>query len=170
MMNRNTPIKKISSTILMAVITMALLTACGSGDPKEEVNNPEIPDAEVIEENEPKAYFQLDTQAISSLKKGDSYTFPMGETDSLKLRVRQARTMMPGVFSISADIVNEETGLATLVIKEDKISGSLDIYDENKLYYVRFDSAGNSYYLEEMDKSDLDSKEGSVPLETPENQ
>lgn len=149
---------------------MALLTACGTGDPKEEVNNSEVPEAEAIEENKPKAYFQLDTQTISSLKKGDSFTFPMSETDSLELRVRQARTMMPGVFSVSADIVNEETGLATLVVKEGRVSGSMDIYDENKLYYVRYDSTGNSYYLEEMDKSDLDTKEGSVPLETPENQ
>lgn len=129
----------------------------------EQEKSSETP-GEQSEENFEKIYLTLDVEQISSLESGDEYIFSTeDEQREFELRIRRIQESMPGIITIAADIEDRDTGLASLVIKDNRIIGSLDLYEENIRYKVRFDSTSNSHYIQEMTPEEREQREGGTP-------
>ncbi len=142
------------------------VTACGSSEKKSnaESESPETPQSE-SHSSGPRMYFQVDTEAVAALKKGDS--FMLATEDSalvLQLQIRRVEQSVGDITAITANIENKDTGLATLLFRDQKLTGLLHIYPKNMRYQIRYDSTKAAHYLKELQPEDLDELEGSEPL------
>ena len=158
--------KKQTSFLSIILIGLVLL-ACGKTEQNE---TPAKPDSQSVQpedttDNE-RLYVNLDVAAASALKQGDTLRIGMeGQDKVFNLQIRKLQESIPGITSISANIESRDTGLATLILRDGKLSGMLDLYSQNLKYRVQYDSTRQSHYLEELLPEDLDQMEGSAPLE-----
>ncbi|MTI87365.1 MAG: hypothetical protein FH748_05290 [Balneolaceae bacterium] len=114
----------------------------------------------------PKIYVDLSFEEVSALSQGDEFNLSLGDSGVVHLKVRTVRSQIPGTTSIAADVEDKETGLASLILRDNKISGTVNIYSKDYMYYIKHDGDEKGYYLEEVKKEDQDILEGSKPLNT----
>ena len=88
---------------------------------------------------------------------------------ALTLDVRRVQETIPGITTISANIGNKETGLATLLLRDNRLTGMVELYKENKKYRVQYDTAQNASYLQKILPEEMDVLEGAKPLSPGEN-
>lgn len=153
--------KKINPAILVCTL-LIVQYGCGSEDKKK----PEVSSSE--SHALPKIYVSTDLPEMSELSEGDTLKITVDETDEMyQLIVRKVQENIPGIQSISADIGNRESGLATLIFRDGRLSGFMDIYKSNKRWQIEYDDEKNAYYLNVIMPEDRDELEGGEPLTPP---
>lgn len=150
--------------ITLLIVGLFTITACGEEEKKEEA--PQSSEIVDIKTDSNFIYFDLDVDTLKKIKSGQEYTMTVSDEKEYRLIVRQARQNIPGVYAISANIENKETGLASIIIQDDRATGSIDLYKTNQSYHIRYDSLEASHYLVEIEREVRDSKNGGL-LEEP---
>ncbi|WP_157939414.1 hypothetical protein [Gracilimonas amylolytica] len=150
-------IKKICPALLIGTL---LLLQLGCGNEKK---NTTEKNAEPV-----KIYVSTKLNGITEIAAGDTLRIDVNETDEMyQLIIRRIQENIPGIKSISAVIGDQETGLATLIYRDGRLSGFMDMYVTNKRWQIEYDEENNSYYLNEIKPEDRDELEGGEPLTPP---
>ena len=160
--------KESTSVYIAGLLIIGLMISCGK--------TPEQKGAKVSE-NQPvqsegsvatdKYFFEADSAALSALKQGDTYVISVPEQEkAFDLKVQRVQETIPGITSISANIVDRETGLATLMWRDGRLSGTLDLYKENLKYTVQFDTSRKAHFIRELKAEETKELEGGEPLKT----
>ncbi|MCP9291269.1 hypothetical protein [Gracilimonas sediminicola] len=155
--------------IFVALVSVLSLFSCSNKEQEKEASvmkevkpNQSEPSDTVSAE---KYYLEADIEALSVLKKGDTFEVKTKEGQmALTLDVRRVQETIPGITSISANIGNKEKGLATLLLRDGRLTGMLDLYQENKKYRVQYDTERNASYIQEILPGEMDVLEGGKPL------
>ncbi len=160
--------KIIPSTFVVLILVLSLFSCSKKEQKKEGSVEKEVPPTQSIQEDSlsaEKLYFEADMKALGLLKKGDTFEIKTKDGEkAMTLGVRRVQETIPGITSISANIENKETGLATLLLRDGRLSGMLELYQENTKYRVKYDTVQNAPYLQEMVPDELDVLEGGEPL------
>ena len=159
--------KKEAVLFLTLTLTSFLVFSCGKSGQENEPKT-EASQTEALKQDTAKAerlYINFDIETLASVKKGDSFEIEVAEKDEpLNLQIRRAQETIGGITSISANIGNGDKGQATLVLRDKKLSGIVDFFDEKKKYSLQYDSTRNSYYMLQMLPENMDVLPGSAPL------
>lgn len=147
--------------LLLFAIPVTLL---GCGDSDEEASKVS-PDTEKTVQKVPVS---LDLSVMPELSEGDTLTIKKNETDErFDLVIRRTQETIPGIMTISANVNDQQTGLATLIYRDGQLSGFMDMYESNIRWQINFDSVDSSYYLTEINPEDIDEIEGGEALTPP---
>ncbi len=149
--------KKICPALLIGTL---LLLQLGCGNEKKNTTEKNAEPA--------KIYVSTKLNGITEVAAGDTLRIDVNETDEMyQLIIRRIQENIPGIKSISAVIGDQETGLATLIYRDGRLSGFMDMYVTNKRWQIEYDEENNSYYLNEIKPEDRDELEGGEPLTPP---
>lgn len=152
-----------SAYLLLSLFAIPVLLS-GCGNSEEESSNV----APKPEKSVQKVPVSLNLSKIAQLSEGDTLTIMSNDTDErFDLVIRRTQETIPGIMSISANVNNQQTGLATLIYREGQLSGFMDMYESKIRWQVNFDSTDNGYYLTEIDPEDIDEMEGGEALSPP---
>ncbi|MCH2449297.1 MAG: hypothetical protein MK198_04050 [Gracilimonas sp.] len=165
--------KKITPVFITLVLVLSLFCCTKKeqgkeGNVTEEVHPTQsvVPDTLSAE----KYYFETNLEFLSSLKRGDTFEITTTNREmALTLDVRRVQETIPGITTISANIGNKETGLATLLLRDGRLTGMVELYKENKKYRVQYDTTQNASYLQKILPEEMDVLEGAKPLSSGEN-
>ncbi|MFU8812084.1 MAG: hypothetical protein ACNA78_03895 [Balneolaceae bacterium] len=95
---------------------------------------------------------------------GDTLRFYLdGETPYLAL-VQRVQEQVPGIETLTAAIHSPEPGHLSLVLRGDQISGTIQLYGQNRHFILSYDGASGYHLLAELDPEQLDIREGSEPM------
>lgn len=154
-----------------------ILNACGNKSSKTQSENA----AEVQSENtempaetevrnqvvneSSRTNIEIDLAKLQDAKRGDRITLQIESQErSYELVVQRIQEQVPGIKNISAHIVNKETGLATLNLRDGWLSGILDIYKEDLRYRIGYDSNEDQYFILETKVQSMEEKAGDDPM------
>lgn len=151
--------------LVLMVFSAAFISCNREKKDTEDQTQVENNEAQISQEKE---FIEVDVSAFFSLGQGDTLEITnIRRNRTYTLIIRRVQETMPGLLSIAANIDDRDTGLATLVLQDNKLSGSLELYKEKLRYQVAYDSASSKHYLTEINPEDLDILEGGAPLEAP---
>lgn len=143
---------------LGALLMLFLITSCGNKKQTESQSSEEASQANPI-------YTDLTMEGVRSVKKGDTLSVSLTDSDErYRLAVRDNKETLPGIQSIRADVEDKETGAASIFIRDGKLSGSIQLYEQNLFYTLKYDSARSAYYLMEIPEDEREELPGSAPL------
>lgn len=149
----------------LLICLLVLLTGVNMGCSGESKEQPE----EAMETPAFSSRFYLDLNAdrVVGLQKGDTLSIPVNDSTTVQLIIRRTSRPMEGVFSVSADIEKKETGTASLVVQEGYVAGNMNIFAQDQILYIRYDSLKNQHFIRSVPKEDLEILEGDEPLKPP---
>ncbi|SMO63871.1 hypothetical protein [Gracilimonas mengyeensis] len=162
-------------TSLSLFLICIVAIGCGPSDNKTS-EKPNADSAPIEAPSQPtltqqKEYIKTNVpiSSLNELSQGDSMNITNTiRNETYTLKIRSVRNTLPTVVSITANIEDRETGLATLSIKDNQLFGMLEFYKENLRYQVAYDSAAGQAYLVERPFENEDELEGGTPLESSE--
>lgn len=155
--------KSVTKYVIPILAMTMVIVSCG--EEKKQDQDKRLLQSQSVVDEEVKEYIQIDVSAVGSAEQGNQIEVVNNYRDEIyTLMIRKVQEAIPGVISISANIEDRETGLAILTITDEQISGSLEFYNRNLRYQIRYDSTQGSYYLVEIKE---DALEGSEPLDPP---
>lgn len=153
----------------MVLIAGVMLLSCGKKEREEATPAPA--ESQISQEahkdstSAEKYYFGIDRDFLGSLKQGDTFEIATRNQEMIyKLNVRRVQEAIPGITSISANVEDTNTGLATLLFRDGKLTGVLDIYKGGIKYRVQYDSSESTHFLQEILPEEMDALEGGTPL------
>lgn len=153
-------VRTYSITALGALLMFFFITSCGS---KKENESSETT-SENVAQSKP-LYTDLTLERVQGLNKGDTLTISLTDSDEVyRLAVQDNKETLPGIQSIRADVEDQETGAASLFIRDGKLSGSMQLYGQNLFYTLKHDSVQSAYYLLAIPEEDRKELPGSAPL------
>lgn len=164
--------------VLTSILGLFLvLNACGNKSPKQETENSteatsgktemaektEVQN-QVVDEST-RTNIEISLAELQEAKRGDRIILQINDQEkSYELVVQRVQEQVPGIKNISAHIVNKETGLATLNLRDGRLSGILDIYKEDLRYRIGYDSSQDQYFVLETKVQSLEEKAGDDPM------
>jgi hypothetical protein len=166
----------------LGVLTLILgpflvLNACGNKSSKPETENRAAASSDKTEmstetdvRNEvvvdsARSYIEVNLTELQGAKRGDRIRLHLvGREMSYDLAVQRVQEQVPGIKNISAHIVNKETGLATMNIRDGRLSGILDFYSKDLRYRIGYDSGEDRYFILETKVQSLEEKAGDDPM------
>lgn len=156
---------KPSGQILLTLMFISFsLNACsGTNEKNTTAEKPET-ESQTADQLNIKYYTELDTGKLLSAKPGDTIRVVAGDSLQFDLTIQSSRVQLKNITAISAVLGSKEKGLASLLIDEGEVSGIINPYGEEQVYYIRYDSLRPGYYLEPVLKKEQDILEGSEPL------
>ncbi len=113
-------------------------------------------------------FVELDMEKLSASKSGDKLSLSLSDGSTYTLQIQRIEETMPGIVAISAYINDQETGQATLILRDGKLAGSVNMYSDGISYEVGFNEDSDSHYLVPIDPDDRDVLPGGTPPEMPE--
>jgi|AntRauTorcE11897_2_1112592.scaffolds.fasta_scaffold00181_16 PBP1b-binding outer membrane lipoprotein LpoB len=158
---------KKNSTYILVIILTIFLGACDGSKKEKESENSSASNQQIEDVQVEKLYFDLDIDSVKTLTQGEVFEVFVSDSMDYKLTVRKIQKTVPGLISVAANIEDRETGLASIIIRDNRASGSFELYKDNKLFQIRYDSLESRHYLEEIDKSNMDILDGSAPINIP---
>jgi hypothetical protein len=102
---------------------------------------------------------------LRNLQTGQEFTLLMPEGHLLYLRVDRRSVIMPGITSLSGSFRSRNEGNWNLSQDNDTISGSINDYVRNKLYYMRTNRETGVWFIENIDLMQQNMLPGGEPLE-----
>jgi hypothetical protein len=140
------------------------LVQIGCGNSKERSPEQEAEPVEKIV----KVSISPDLTPMDDLSSGDTLSIKQNESDSsYQLVIRRVQETIPGIMSISANVEDQDTGLATLIYRDGQLSGFMDMYKSNTRWQIEYDSLNSGYYLTKIDPDSIDELEGGEALSPP---
>lgn len=156
---------KPSGQILLTLLFISFsLNACSGTKDKNATGEKTETESQTAEQLNIKYYTELDANELLSAKSGDTINVVAGDSLRFNLKVQSSRTQLKNITTISAVLGSKEAGLASLLIDEGRVSGTINLYGDDRIYYVRYDSLKPGYYLDPVLKKEQDILEGSEPL------
>ena len=110
---------------------------------------------------------ELDMEKLSASESGDELSFSLSDGSVYTLKIQQMEETMPGIFAISAFVDDRETGQATLILRNGKLAGSVNMYSDGMRYELGFDEDSDSHYLLPINPDERDVLPGGTPPEMP---
>lgn len=153
------------------------LAACGNESSKSESEQEtltqsdeaaESAETEVqdeIRDESTRSDIEIDLSQLNEAKSGDQVELLVpGEEKSYVLIIQRVQEQVPGIKSISAHIDNKETGLATLSLRDGRLSGIIDVFKEGLRYRIGYDSSEDQYFILETEVKSREEKIGEDPM------
>ncbi|MEX0608739.1 MAG: hypothetical protein WD016_10320 [Balneolaceae bacterium] len=151
-------------SLLLTIVIAFCFSACGGSEKKPSIVP--IQNEELIEKHlgDSLSYLDVEASQLSELEQGDEFELKTETGEAYPLIIRRVDEPMPGFKTVTANIEDRETGLATFVIEDNRITGSLNLYKENRQFNILLHDLTGKYYLKEVDETEQDVLEGSEPL------
>lgn len=127
------------------------------------------PESKVEEQSSSKTMINLDISELAKANQGDAIEVTLQDGSSYSMIIQRKEETMPGIVSISAIINNKETGLATLILRDNKLAGNVAMYEVGLSYSVSYDEESQQHYIIEVDPNEKDVLPGGDPLKAPKN-
>lgn len=108
------------------------------------------------------------SQALSTIKSfqpGTLIHLSLDENLIVTARINRNQAIGDEITTLTGPLLNPHSGNIILSIDQQKVSGSIDLLIENRLFYIRYDRENSLHYIAEIDRSKLDILEGSEPHE-----
>ncbi|MBO6522856.1 MAG: hypothetical protein JJ971_03450 [Balneolaceae bacterium] len=154
---------KYSRLVIAILITSSLACAKADKAPNESTSYGQ-------EESTPtqsKILLELDVEALTLSEPGDELSITLADGSVYTLQIRQMEETMPGIVAISAYVNDQETGQATLILREGKLVGSVNMYSDGTSYELGFDEDSGSHYIIPINPDDRDVLPGGEPKIAP---
>ena len=103
--------------------------------------------------------------AIGSFTPGTLIHLSLDDNLTITARVNRNQAVGENTQSITGNLQPPHTGDITLIVNQNRVNGTVNLYDENRLFYIRYDQVSNRHYIAELNRERLDVMEGSQPLE-----
>lgn len=146
----------------MLSILIAFQFGCGSNEKRTSENN------QLTETESTRLYVNPSLPDMSNLVQGDTLSIEVKDSEEIYwLKVRRVQETIPGIMSISAFVEDQQTGQATLIYRDGRLSGFMDMYKTNVRLQLEYDEDTKAYYLNEIDPDEIDELEGGEPLTPP---
>lgn len=164
--------------VLTSILGLFLiLNACGNKSSKTQSENASEAQSEntempaetevrnqVVDEST-RTNIEINLAELQDAKRGDRLSLQIVKQEkSYELVVQRVQEQVPGIKNISAHIVNKETGLATLNLRDGRLTGMLDIYKEDLRYRIGYDSSEDQYFILETKVQSVEEKAGEDPM------
>lgn len=102
---------------------------------------------------------------IKTYGQGSELHLSLDENLTVTARINRNQPIGENIRTLTGPLLNPHTGYVTLAVNEKSVTGTIDLLSENRLFYIRYNSASGFHYLAEIDRTKLDIQEGSQPLE-----
>jgi hypothetical protein len=103
--------------------------------------------------------------AIGSFTPGTLIHLSLDDNLIITARVNRNQAVGDNTQSITGNLQSPHTGDITLTVNQNRVTGTVNLYNENRLFYIRYDEGSNRHYIAEINREKLDIQEGSQPLE-----
>lgn len=147
--------------ILLITAVLTLSAACTKSEATDEKKSTEAPQ---IAEVTSKIFVSIDMEEFTEAKKGDEISVSIQDGSVYTLRINRMEETMPGIVSISADIENKETGQAILILRDGKLTGSINMYGDGVSYKLDYDTEAKQHFITLIDPATKDVLKGGEPL------
>lgn len=112
-----------------------------------------------------KEWIEVERAGLKSIQKGDTISIRKMESgEEIKLHVRRVSETVPSIISISANTKSSAIANATLILRNQQLTGIIDVYEERVRYNVAFDSVEGRPYIQKIKMGKEDELEGGEPL------
>jgi hypothetical protein len=104
---------------------------------------------------------------LADTGEGERLHISLDESLTVSIQINRNQAVGDQLRSLSGSLLSPQNGIATFSVnrEEDTITGMVDLLDINRLFYLRYDRSAGLHYIMEVDRSKLDTMEGSEPLE-----
>lgn len=102
---------------------------------------------------------------IGSFTPGTLIHLSLDENLTVTARVKRNQAVGDNTRSITGSVQSPHTGDVTLIVNQNHVTGTVNLYDINRLFYIRYDHESNRHYIAEINSEKLDIQEGSQPLQ-----
>lgn len=132
--------------------------------------------AEEFIEPEPEELQRMTVQVneeifrTDAIKKGDKIRFDLFSERSIEANVIRSGTDVLGTTSINASIPGEVPGTLIITHHDDRFFATVNLYEEDRLFYIKSDPKTGDHFLIEMDKSAMEPFECGGVLMDPETE
>ncbi|MEQ9308023.1 MAG: hypothetical protein RLN90_01110 [Balneolaceae bacterium] len=159
---------KYKKEILTQLLTVALLLffACSKAD---KADNKASTSAENVL-SESKKIIEVDRLQLVEINEGDTIDINLNGEIWNQLKVTLVESSMPRIIGVSADIVDGETGHASFILRDGKMSGTITLYTQGETYNLRYDEAVAKHYIELVNREQKNVLLGGEPLKAPDNE
>jgi len=98
-------------------------------------------------------------------QKGDMIHLSLGGELNISAQINRNQESGENIRNLSAAIQEPHSGVVTISVGQNSMTGNIDLASENRLFHIRYDSVSGKHYLAEIDREKLDVMEGSEPLD-----
>jgi len=105
-------------------------------------------------------------EQLLQLQNGDSLSLSLDENLTVDARVQRVQEILE-IYSITALIAGEGSGQLVLTVEDNKIRGSVTLFNPLRYFQIRYHSGADLHYIAELDREKMDILPGSSPPETP---
>lgn len=153
---------------LTQILTIALLLffACSKADKVDNKSS----NSNEAEMSESKKVIDVDSLQLVDISEGDTIDINLNGEIWNQLKVTLVESNMPRIIGVSADIVDGETGHASFILREGKMSGTITLYTQGETYNLRYDEAVAKHYIELVNRDQKNVLLGGEPLKAPDNE
>ena len=102
---------------------------------------------------------------VSSFTPGTLIHLSLDENLTVTARVNRNQAVGDNTRSVTGSLQSPHTGDITFAVNQNHVTGTVNLYDANRLFYIRYDQESNRHYIAEINRDKLDVMEGSQPLE-----
>lgn len=152
------------SRLVIAILITGTL-ACAKADKAS--NESASYSQEESTQTQPRISLELDVEELTSSGPGDELSVTLADGSVYSLQIRQMEETMPGIVAISAYVNDQETGQATLILRDGKLAGSVNMYSDGMSYELGFDEDSGSHYIIPVNPEERDVLPGGTPPEMP---
>lgn len=150
--------------IQLALVVFVLVLACTKSDKKAQENTGEVIS---IPEVASKIYLDIDSEELTGAAKGGEISVSLQDGSNYTLIINRIEETMPGIVSISADVENKETGQAVLILRDGKLTGSVNMYGLGMNYKLSYDEENARHYIIQIDPENRDVLQGGESIKAP---
>ena len=149
----------------ICIVAVVFVIACTKQEVPEKANSTPVPD--VQEEMTAKIFVDIDTNQLVSPKNGNVISVKVEDGSMYTLYITRIEETMPGIISFSADVENKEVGQAMLILRDGKLTGSVNIYSDGTSYNLAYDSEEQRHFFTTVNPDNRDVLPGSLPISAP---
>ncbi len=149
----------------ISIVVVIFAFACTKSEVPEKENSSPAPD--VQEEMIAKIFVDIEADQLASPKKGDAISVMVEDGSMYTLYITRIEETMPGIISFSADVENKEVGQATLILRDGKLAGSINMYSDGTSYNVAYDNEVQRHFITLVNPENRDVLPGSEPIRPP---
>lgn len=150
---------------LVIVLLVIGIFACTKAEKSSDESKLSVPEKKV--QTPQQIFLELDMEELSTSEVGDELPITLRDGSVYLLKIRQMEETMPGIITVSGYINDQETGQATLILRDGKLAGSVNMYSDGINYELGFDEEYNSHYLVPINPDERDVLPGGTTPEIP---
>ncbi|MFN1835586.1 hypothetical protein AB2B38_010020 [Balneola sp. MJW-20] len=148
----------------LVLLSLLLLTmSCNSKEREETTEEVTIMVDDLQQSAEPVMIPEIYPAELKALQKGDTYKLKVNDSLSFDLRIGSKNQFVKGITSLTATIVGEMPGMATLSIQADTVVGNLQFPGEDWMYVLSYDRELGRHQMKKTTPEALEGDEMLTP-------